>query len=313
MYFFFILSGFLITYLLLHEKLQYKKINLRNFYLRRVLRIWPLYFLTIIVGFFVYPFLFNDPVTGNFWLYSVFLTNFDHIWNGSVSSGILGVQWSVAIEEQFYVIWPLLFIFIKNGKHLVYWFVAILLLSEIFFFTRNDWNESYYHFFSCIRFLSFGGIMGYLGFYHENNIRHFFQLRINKVTTLFIYIICPIILVTRGKISELLNISISYFEPIILFFCAFVILEQCYSKNSIMKISKFVYLSKLGKISYGLYLTHMIGIYLAFDLCQYLEYESFIATVLFSLLFTFVISHFSYYYFESYFLKLKSYFKPKSV
>ena len=53
--FFFVLSGFLITYLLLEEKKQFKKINFRLFYTRRILRIWPLYYFVILMAFFVIP------------------------------------------------------------------------------------------------------------------------------------------------------------------------------------------------------------------------------------------------------------------
>jgi peptidoglycan/LPS O-acetylase OafA/YrhL len=52
---FFVLSGFLITYLLLSEKERYGKINVLHFYMRRILRIWPLYFLMVIAGFILFP------------------------------------------------------------------------------------------------------------------------------------------------------------------------------------------------------------------------------------------------------------------
>ena len=53
---FFVLSGFLITYLLLKEKARFKSIDVRKFYIRRILRIWPLYFLVLLGGFFIIPF-----------------------------------------------------------------------------------------------------------------------------------------------------------------------------------------------------------------------------------------------------------------
>ncbi|WP_369075954.1 acyltransferase family protein, partial [Escherichia coli] len=54
--FFFVLSGFLITFLLFSEKEKYSHISITHFYLRRIFRIWPLYFLTLILGFFfIYP------------------------------------------------------------------------------------------------------------------------------------------------------------------------------------------------------------------------------------------------------------------
>ena len=54
---FFVLSGFLISYLLFKEKEYTKTISIRKFYIRRILRIWPLYFLIIILSFFVFPFI----------------------------------------------------------------------------------------------------------------------------------------------------------------------------------------------------------------------------------------------------------------
>ncbi|NRB70857.1 MAG: acyltransferase, partial [Xanthomonadales bacterium] len=69
---FFVLSGFLITYLLLAEEKRFAKIDLTSFYLRRVLRIWPLYFFIIFLGFFVLPFLnfFSVPGKGVEFIYS---------------------------------------------------------------------------------------------------------------------------------------------------------------------------------------------------------------------------------------------------
>src|SRR4051812_12553902 len=52
---FFALSGFLITYLLLEERKNFNKVSFADFYMRRILRIWPLYFLIVIIGFFIYP------------------------------------------------------------------------------------------------------------------------------------------------------------------------------------------------------------------------------------------------------------------
>src|ERR1051326_1775359 len=54
-YFFFVLSGFLITYLLLAEKDKTGTIRIGNFYIRRILRIWPLYYFLVLLGFFVLP------------------------------------------------------------------------------------------------------------------------------------------------------------------------------------------------------------------------------------------------------------------
>ena len=60
--FFFILSGFLISYLLFHEQKINGKIRIGRFYMRRILRIWPLYYLTVIIGFYIYPFFDSETI-----------------------------------------------------------------------------------------------------------------------------------------------------------------------------------------------------------------------------------------------------------
>ena len=85
--FFFVLSGFLITYLLLKEKEFTQKINLKAFYIRRILRIWPLYYFSVFFGFAIFPYLkeFFGGVSNenaNVLLSSVFLNNFDRMING---------------------------------------------------------------------------------------------------------------------------------------------------------------------------------------------------------------------------------------
>jgi len=108
--FFFVLSGFLITYLILYEIKLKGNLNVLAFYTRRVLRIWPLYYLVILFDFVGYPLLkslfgFSSHIeAGNLLYYLSFLGNFDVIRlvhgdvHGPMSSNI---TWSVAIEEQF--------------------------------------------------------------------------------------------------------------------------------------------------------------------------------------------------------------------
>jgi peptidoglycan/LPS O-acetylase OafA/YrhL len=99
---FFVLSGFLITYLLLAEYERTAGVQVRNFYIRRTLRIWPLYYLIAIPGILLFPALGADQVTtGRAALILFLLANF------AGPLGPLGHLWSIAIEEQFYLMWPL--------------------------------------------------------------------------------------------------------------------------------------------------------------------------------------------------------------
>jgi peptidoglycan/LPS O-acetylase OafA/YrhL len=108
---FFVLSGFLITGILWEAKGQ--PFYFRNFYMRRFLRIFPLYYLALAVSFLVLPALagrlnLDDRITteGATW-YLLYLSNFYQLWVDTTHP-ILGVVWSLAIEEQFYIVWPFL-------------------------------------------------------------------------------------------------------------------------------------------------------------------------------------------------------------
>lgn len=106
---FFVLSGYLITYLLLVEKGAYGRVSVRAFYVRRILRIWPLYYLSffgaaILVALKVV--VAQRGVPGTLLLYGLFLSNVGYALGYGVRS-ILPL-WSIGVEEQFYAFWPLL-------------------------------------------------------------------------------------------------------------------------------------------------------------------------------------------------------------
>ena len=136
---FFVLSGFLITYLLLHEYARTGKINILNYLLRRFLRIWPLYFLVVLFGFFLFPKLPYGVVTiHEFWRFALFLSNFDEIIHGiNDKINFLSATWSVSIEEQFYLVWGFLLGLIPFKKSFSFpvFFIVIILGSTAVLFT----------------------------------------------------------------------------------------------------------------------------------------------------------------------------------
>jgi peptidoglycan/LPS O-acetylase OafA/YrhL len=112
---FFILSGYLIATLLLREEARYGRIALRAFWIRRILRIWPLYYLIVAIGFGLIPALnghvrspgYRDMLRIHLIPFLGFLGN----WSMALVSPLpdwLSILWSVCVEEQFYVIVPLL-------------------------------------------------------------------------------------------------------------------------------------------------------------------------------------------------------------
>jgi peptidoglycan/LPS O-acetylase OafA/YrhL len=117
---FFVLSGFLITGILLDTKQSQG--YFRNFYARRCLRIWPLYYSVLLFMFVMVPLVRSSEAhtvfearSSPWWSYLLFLQNF-LVPIPSMATGPLGVTWSLAVEEQFYLIWPLIVRFCTESQ-----------------------------------------------------------------------------------------------------------------------------------------------------------------------------------------------------
>lgn len=132
---FFVLSGFLITSLLLLEKERFGDIKLSNFYIRRALRIWPLYFLIIVLIYLLFAFTDWMLMPGiapkfermQYKMLPYFVAMLPNVGKALFPSAelYLMVLWSIGIEEQFYLIWPLL---VKmSGRILVVLVTAVFL------------------------------------------------------------------------------------------------------------------------------------------------------------------------------------------
>jgi peptidoglycan/LPS O-acetylase OafA/YrhL len=130
---FFVLSGFLITGILLNAR--GRQHYFRNFYMRRVLRIFPLYYASLFVFLFVLP----TVMPGNAELqtlhpetpwYLLYLTNVRVAQDGWIPSGMLGHFWSLAVEEQFYLFWPLV-VLVCRTRTLLYACIGILIGSPL--------------------------------------------------------------------------------------------------------------------------------------------------------------------------------------
>ncbi|MEW6469868.1 MAG: acyltransferase, partial [Bacteroidota bacterium] len=263
--FFFVLSGFLITYLMFAEQEKTGRLHVGYFYMRRVLRIWPLYFISLIAGFFVYPFFVSlsggsHHENASLLHYLIFAANFDHIYNYFPTCNILGVQWSVSVEEQFYLLWPLVFYFFNRKSIFPVLLVLIIAFSEWFSATRGAvLKAGDYHLFSCLKYLAFGGLLAYFCYNHTEPVKKVLG-RAGKALTLLCYLASLVIIFLHGTISARFPRYEYVYHVIPMLFFGFVIVEQNFSDRSFYKIGRSSLLAWLGKISYGLYLTHMIAI-----------------------------------------------------
>jgi peptidoglycan/LPS O-acetylase OafA/YrhL len=127
---FFTLSSFLITTLLLHEKEAYGGINVTSFYVRRMLRIWPLYFVFLLIIAPTVQYIVPDESMSLKYIvaFSLMAGNWACVFWGYPHSASAPL-WSVSIEEQFYLSWPL--VMRRRVNHLVIVALALLLVSTI--------------------------------------------------------------------------------------------------------------------------------------------------------------------------------------
>ncbi|MDP4198845.1 MAG: acyltransferase [Bacteroidota bacterium] len=143
---FFVISGFLITTLLLREKAQYGRISLRNFYLRRTLRIFPAYYLTLGLFFLLclsVPELRRDGLGTYLHNLPSFLTYTSNWFVNPWGPGrvVFVPAWSLATEEQFYLFWPWIVAFSKKPRTPIIIMTALIVLNEII-----KWRVGYWFF-----------------------------------------------------------------------------------------------------------------------------------------------------------------------
>ena len=312
---FFVLSGFLITYLLIEEKKINGQVSPPKFWIRRILRIWPLYYFCVLFGFVLFPFLkqmFGQTAneSANPIYYLTFLANFDIIHHGLPDSSTLGLLWSIAIEEQFYFLWPIV-IYSFPVNRLWIPFVTII-LSSLIFRAFNPVPVVYeIHTLSAISDMTIGAVAAWL-IHTSSGFREFVK-NLTKPNIAFIYFLFIVIYLFRlPLLKEIFAIRI-FDRLIVSIVLVFILLEQTYSENSFFKLSNLKTISGLGVITYGLYCFHFVGILIAltitrlFGINNHLWQVLVLETIL-GLAITSGLSKLSYVYSEKYFLNLKEKF-----
>ena len=316
---FFVLSGFLITYLILAEIELNGKLDVLKFYIRRSLRIWPLYFLVLLLVFVGMPIAMR--FTGANWsefdmrplFYFLFIGNFDvlriYLTNGTDLLPST-VTWSVAIEEQFYFAWPLFFTLLP-AKFFKYIFPVVLFGSYIFRSMHAGSSPTLnFHTLSVAGDLALGGLAAYLSFTDKNFV-NFFKGQSNKLRGL-IYIGGMLLLYSLQFLED--DGVHVYSRLIQTLFFAYIILDQNFCLQERFKFSASKFMSYWGKYTYGLYLWHpflLLVITILFTKVFHLSYQNVFTHLLIApiaLAASFTVSYASYHYFEKHFLKLKNRF-----
>ncbi|MCF8276290.1 MAG: acyltransferase [Flavobacteriales bacterium] len=318
----FVLSSYINTWVILEERHQAGTFKPWLYYIRRALRIWPLYFLVLFIGFVLIPLgmeLIGEPYKeiGNPWYFILFVGNFFLIEHGWTHSPIISVLWSVSVEEQFYIFWPfLLIVFRKNEKWLFALMLTIFISTTVRLF-GTDVNL-WFHTLFLLGDICLGAFFAFISF---NRNCGFESLRsLNRTVIISIYALFVLSLLfyhflfdgiwLSGTISL---ITEKLFYAVLL---SFFIFEQNFCENSFFKFGKLKTLSYLGTISYGLFCFHEIGLLVANRILLWLDLNNDVwAFLMMKPLFAFVaiapFAALSWHYFELPILGMKRYFYTK--
>lgn len=310
---FFVLSGFLITYLLLEEEKKYSKINIAKFYIRRILRIWPLYFIIVLLAFVVWPMfdqlaLSQDSASSlisdllpKVILFALILPNMALAFYPPVPYA--AHTWSIGTEEQFYLIWPILIRLFKKYKMWLMFSIILMYISiNLILHSNMIWSipygkqiQSFWGLFN-IDCMAIGGVFAIL--LHKKS--PLLKILVSSSVS-YLSVIAAALLIAFGCKFGLLHNEIYA----VLF--GLIILNFTAPNRTIIRLD-YPLFNFLGNISYGLYMYHPICIMLAIQFCKSIGFMSnwILIPLTFSL--TILVASASYYTIEKYFLHWKKKF-----
>ena len=286
---FFVISGFLIGTILFKEFKKNNKLNFKRFYIRRFLRLMPVYIFSMIIGVY---FLDGTPA-GNWqmaWSNLLYINNY-------IRDSYMGWTWSLAIEEQFYLVIPFIIAFLLpkfKYKSIPFAFLGLFAIFITYHYSYNimkfevpfksvfldenwmNWFWDYY----VLTHLRYGGLLSgvigaYINVYYSDRIKDFFIKR--KLLNDFLFIGCLVIFILISSISlgQWTNINSSIFDgmnnnipklyevvhrEIFSYSVLFLIFACLYSKSKVVKplntflSAKFFY--PIAQVSYSAYLFH---------------------------------------------------------
>lgn len=309
---FFVISGFLITRILLSLRDRSNTLwgtYLREFYVRRSLRIFPLYYAYLGVACVLA--LISHYSVPNLWTFFFYLQNYPLGATSFASPWVLGHTWSLAVEEQFYLVWPLI-IWWAGRDRLPWVIVTTIILSIIARIAILLWTGNPFLQFATLPSCADGLAMGAgLSLLYDSGSSRSRSVRLLLAAGVLLLISIGLIgyealwTPTRWVHSPIGN----WFFSIVCIFYSALLWQVLTCPLWLLRLLEWTPLRQLGKISYGLYLYHGLVLILTDKMLGYhlappsATLSLVRATVVLGV--TFVAAQLSFSLFESKFLRLK--------
>jgi peptidoglycan/LPS O-acetylase OafA/YrhL len=250
---FFVLSGYLISNILMGQQAAGTFLHsFKNFVIRRALRIFPIYFLVLLgllvgkkIGIQVVTDFYEHPVY--YWTY------FYNHWLEQTQnwSDMLSPYWSLSVEEQFYIVWPFFMLLIPSGKRLLgfLWSVVVLgIIARYILVYKLDGIGVYM--ITCVDTFAWGALLAY---YLRNGRSAELGIWIGRlwIPVLILWIILCVMHTDADLVKQLFFRSLTSMVSVALLF-------QAMQEGILARIFSWTPLRKLGQMSYGVYLYHML-------------------------------------------------------
>lgn len=306
--FFFVLSGYLITTLLLREEERKGRFSIAGFYWRRALRIVPVYYL-VVTFCAVYWVLVKGqaeygPMVPYYYLF------FSNMLIGDIP--LLAPTWSLSVEEQYYLIWPALLLLLPSG-----WRFRLGLLVVLIFL--------------CV--LSASGMLSFFGVRPIETDLAIWAFPTNSYTAMLLGSLAAVLLHIQAGYTMLFRMLGHRWMPVMMLVAVIAALQftperligwpnlfihavmTCFLISIVLREDHALRstlswrpVARIGEISYGVYLYHLIGLHIANEIGELFTIDRFVGAFVVSILFvgfSVLISEASFRTYETYFLKLK--------
>ena len=297
---FFVLSGFLLGGILFKNKGS--KNYFKAFYIRRFCRVFPVYYLYFFIFIILYysslnpkiPWLFDNTLP--MWSYATYTQNFIMAQQATLGSHGMVSTWSLAVEEQFYLIIPVL-ISLFTKRAIVILFSLLFVLALVFRFTSSNWIES----FALIQCRADSLLIGVLSalLIKNDSCLAYCKKHKSSLSYLLVFFALVYLLISFRFVPMNFNFSNTYFA---IFYALLIVVLTIDTNSWLKRFLENKLLQKIGIISYGVYLYHMLII----GLCHYFilhTHPQIISTAgifvtILSLIISFIVATLSYLFFE---------------